>query len=68
MAKMHFQLKALWVHVEKLTNREYGYKWEWAWRREVANNNAWLNKLPALELLKYLGQGVRLGTLLGRDS
>ena len=68
MLKMHYQLKALWLHAERLAEHGYGYKREWVWRREVTNNNAWLNKLPALELLKYLGQGVRLGTMLGRDS
>ena len=61
------QLKSLWAHVEYAA-RGYGYFWEWAWRREVTNNNAWLNKLPVIELLKLLGSGVRLGTMLGRDT
>lgn len=61
------QLKSLWAHVEHGA-RGYGYLWEWAWRREVTNNNAWLNKLPVIELLKLLGSGVRLGTMLGRDT
>lgn len=67
MAKMHLQLKSMWMNVEKRT-RDYGYKWEWSWRREVTNNNTWLNKLPVLETLKLLGRGVRVGTMLGRDS
>lgn len=57
----------MWINVEKHA-RDYGYEWEWAWRRELTNNNAWLNKLTALELLKYLGSGVRLGTMLGKDT
>ncbi|KAL9133546.1 MAG: hypothetical protein Q9175_005272 [Cornicularia normoerica] len=65
--KIHMQLKSIWEHVERRA-KDYGYHWEWAWRREVTNNNAWLNKLPAIVLLKLLGSGVRLGTMLGRDT
>ena len=61
------QLKFQWSNVEALARR-YGYRWEWAWKREVTNNNAWLNKLTVLELLKLVGSGVRLGTMLGRDT
>ena len=67
MLKIHMQLKAIWANVERRASG-YGYKWEWAWKRELTNNNAWLNKLPALELFKLLGRGVRLGTMLGRDT
>lgn len=67
MLQVHMQLKLIWAHAEHRA-RGYGYHWEWAWRKEVTNNNAWLNKLPALELLKLLGSGVRLGTMLGRDT
>lgn len=66
MFRMHYQLKAIWDNVEERV-RHYGYEWEWAWRRELANNNAWLNKLPAMELLKVMAPGVKLGTMLGRD-
>ena len=67
MLKMHFQLKGMWAHVEARA-RELGYNWEWAWRRELTNNNAWLNKLPAIEFLKLAGRGTRLGPMLGRDK
>jgi tyrosyl-tRNA synthetase len=67
MVSMHFQLKKMWLNVE-FHARKYGYKWEWAWHRELVNNNAWMNKLPMLEVLKLLGRGVRLGTMLGRDT
>ena len=46
----------------------YGYKWEWAWHRELANNNMWLNKLGTLELLQLVGSGTRIGTMLGKDT
>ena len=67
MVKIHMQLKSIWSHVEHRA-RGYGYEWEWAWRKELTNNNTWLNKLPTIELLKLLGSGVRLGTMLGRDT
>ena len=57
----------MWAHVEDRA-RDFGYNWEWAWRRELTNNNAWLNKLPAIELLKLAGRGTRLGPMLGRDT
>ncbi|KAA6410472.1 MAG: tyrosyl-tRNA synthetase [Lasallia pustulata] len=67
MVHMHYQLKKLWLNVEKYS-RKYDYKWEWAWHRELVNNNAWYNKLPMLEVLKVLGPGMRIGTMLGRDT
>lgn len=68
MVKIHYQLKMLWANVEHHTRFKYGYKWEWAWHRELANNNAWMNKLPLLEFLKVLGSGTRIGAMLGRDT
>ncbi|CZT09523.1 hypothetical protein WAI453_004775 [Rhynchosporium graminicola] len=67
MARMHFQLKNLWGNVEQY-GRKYGYEWEWAWHRELINNNAWWNKLPMLEVLQVLGPGMRLGTMLSRET
>jgi len=32
------------------------------------NNNAWMNKLPLMEVLQMLGPGVRLGTMLARQT
>lgn len=57
----------MWTHAET-KGRDFGYEWEWPWRRELTNNNAWMNKLNAIDLLKLLGRGVRLGTMLGRDT
>ncbi|KAH7327175.1 hypothetical protein BKA65DRAFT_375166, partial [Rhexocercosporidium sp. MPI-PUGE-AT-0058] len=67
MARMHFQLKKLWLNVEAY-GKKYDYHWEWAWHRELVNNNAWWNKLPMLEVLQILGPGMRLGTMLARDT
>ncbi|KAE9366519.1 hypothetical protein N431DRAFT_417315 [Stipitochalara longipes BDJ] len=67
MANMHLQLKKLWNNAEAY-GRKYGYKWEWPWHKELVNNNAWWNKLPMLEVLQVLGPGMRLGSMLARDT
>lgn len=67
MVNMHYQLKKLWINAENY-GKKYGYRWEWAWHRELVNNNAWMNKLPIMEVLQILGPGMRLGTMLGRDT
>lgn len=67
MATMHIQLKRLWANVEQHV-KKYDFAWEWAWHRELENNNAWLNKLPLTEVLRLLGPGVKIGTMLGRDT
>lgn len=67
MIKMHYQLKKLWVNVEAYALR-YGYKWEWAWKRGLVNNNTWMNKLPLMEVLQILGPGVRMGPMLAKET
>ena len=67
MVAMHYQLKKLWLNVEAY-GRKYGYNWEWSWHRELVNNNAWLNKLSIMEVLQVLGPGMRIGTMLSRDT
>ncbi|KAI9825877.1 MAG: tyrosyl-tRNA synthetase [Thelocarpon impressellum] len=67
MVSMHYQLKKLWANVEQY-GRRHGYIWEWAWHRELVNNNAWMNKLPVMELLQLLGPGVRMGTMLAKET
>lgn len=67
MVAMHYQLKKLWINVEAYGGK-YGYNWEWAWHRELVNNNAWMNKLTMMEVLQILGPGVRIGTMLGRET
>jgi len=67
MTNMHYQLKKLWVNVEAY-GRKYGYKWEWAWHRELVNNNTWMNKLPIMDVLQLLGPGMRMGSMLARDT
>ncbi|CZR55816.1 related to tyrosine--trna ligase precursor, mitochondrial (cyt-18) [Phialocephala subalpina] len=67
MANMHTQLKKLWLNVEAYGSK-YGYKRERAWHRELINNNVWWNSLPMLQVLQLLGPGMRLGSMLARDT
>jgi tyrosyl-tRNA synthetase len=67
IAHMHKQLAAIWTHVEAL-GRKYGYEKHRYWRRALMNNNVWLNKVPVHEVLKLMGGGLRMGSLLSRDS
>lgn len=67
MVNMHYQMKKLWGNVEQY-GRKFGYNWEWAWHRELVNNNMWLNKLPVLEFLQLMGTGMRMGPMLGKDT
>lgn len=68
MVAMHCQLKMIWANMEQHVRFKHGYQWEWVWKRELVNNNTWLNKLPAIDILKVLGNGIRIGTMLGRDT
>jgi tyrosyl-tRNA synthetase len=67
MVNMHYQLKKLWLNLEAY-GRKYGYNWEWSWKRELVNNNAWMNKLPLMEVLQVLGPGMRMGSMLARET
>lgn len=67
MASMHMQLKRLGASIEAY-GRKHGYKREWVWRRALANNNTWWNSTSFLEVLRDLGNFMRLGPMLGRDT
>ena len=64
---MHLQLKKLGLSIEKYGGK-HGYKWEWAWRRALTNNNTWFNALSLTEWLRDLGAHTRLGPMLGRET
>jgi len=67
MASMHMQLKKLGASIEKYGMR-HGYQRKWIWRRALTNNNVWWNKDTLQEVLRDMGQYIRLGPMLGRDS
>jgi tyrosyl-tRNA synthetase len=67
ITKIHYQLKRIWANVESI-GRKYGHNGEWAGRPHLRNNNMWLNALPLYEFLKRLGNHIRIGPMLGRET
>lgn len=67
LATIHYQLVTIWKHVEQAAAR-FGFKKQWAWRRGVVNNNIWWLKLPMIDVMKRLGNQMRMGPLLSRDN
>jgi tyrosyl-tRNA synthetase len=61
------QLDKLWTNVKCLGIKHH-YSQTTSRRREILNNRDWLEKLNAVELMRDLGSGMRLGTMLSRDS
>jgi tyrosyl-tRNA synthetase len=61
------QLEKLWLNVEAYGSK-YGYNGNWAWKRALLNNATWWDKLPMLEVLQVLGPGMRMGSMLARDT
>jgi tyrosyl-tRNA synthetase len=68
MVKMHYQMKRMWANMVLHAMKKHGYNRDPIWNRGFANNNTWLNKVTVVEFLKMLGQGVRVGEMLGRDT
>jgi tyrosyl-tRNA synthetase len=46
----------------------HGYKEEGIGEHQLLNNAEWLDQLNILDFLKLLGNGIRIGTMLGRDT
>ncbi|KAK0734306.1 tRNA synthetases class I-domain-containing protein [Lasiosphaeria miniovina] len=67
LTKMHYQTRKLWQNVEDHARR-LGYEKQWAWKRALVNNHAWWNSTPLLDILKRLGNSIRIGPLLSRDT
>jgi tyrosyl-tRNA synthetase len=64
---MHRQLNQLWTHV-KCLGIKHRFPEHISRKKELLNNKIWLDKLSAVELMRDLGSGMRLGSLLARDS
>ncbi|KAF2022041.1 hypothetical protein BU24DRAFT_363044 [Aaosphaeria arxii CBS 175.79] len=67
IASIHTQLKQLWVHVNAL-GAKHRPATEVVRRKDILTNDTWLSKLSAVDLMRGLGSGMRLGTMLNRDS
>jgi tyrosyl-tRNA synthetase len=67
MVSMHCQLENLWLNLEAY-KKKYGYASERTWSRALYNNKTWWDTLPMLEVLQVLGPGMRMGSMLARDT
>ena len=64
---IHHQLEKLWTNV-KCLGIKHQYPQFVSRKRDILNNKKWLQNLSAIELMRDLGSGMRLGAMLGRDS
>lgn len=64
---MHTQLGTLWQSALRYGER-HGSATNTPGKMELLNNAQWLDKLNILDFLKTMGNGMRLGALLGRET
>ena len=64
---MYAQLGQIWENAVSYGQR-HGYHERATGRKELLNNGTWLDSLNILDFLQMLGNGMRLGTMLGRDT
>lgn len=64
---MHAQVAQLWQNAIQYGIR-HGQGGEGVGRKELLNNAQWLDNLNILQFLKLMGNGMRVGTMLGRDT
>lgn len=65
--KMFAQTKSLWERVPTYATRHGREKREMG-EHIVVDNSSWLDELNVLDFLKTLGNGMRVGTMLKRDT
>jgi tyrosyl-tRNA synthetase len=61
------QLQKLWTNV-KCLGIKHQYSNMISRKQAILNNKTWLGNLSAVELMRDLGSGMRLGAMLSRDS
>lgn len=64
---MFAQVGQLWANALRYGER-HNMKEQTAGTREILDNSRWLDNLNVLHFLRAMGNGVRLGALLGRDT
>ncbi|KAI1459916.1 hypothetical protein F4805DRAFT_419130 [Annulohypoxylon moriforme] len=68
ITKAHYQLKRIWLNLDKQAAR-FGYEKEnMIWSRALYNNSNWFNNLPFMEIISRLFRGVRLSNVLSRET
>jgi len=61
------QQEALWNRLDVLAEK-HGYLKERIGARKVLDNSSWLSEVTVMQLLSTLGSGLRMGSLLSRDT
>lgn len=61
------QLRDLWTNV-KCLGIKHQFSQSAGRGYEILNNRMWLQRLTAVDLMRDLGSGMRLGSMLARDS
>ncbi|KAL1796369.1 hypothetical protein ACET3X_004909 [Alternaria dauci] len=61
------QLERLWTNV-KCLGIKHQYAQSISRKQDILDNRTWLRKLRAIDLMRDLGSGMRLGAMLSRDS
>ncbi|KAG9189677.1 tyrosyl-tRNA synthetase [Alternaria panax] len=61
------QLEKLWTNV-KCLGIKHQFPQMTSRKQDILNNSKWLGKLSAIDLMRDLGSGMRLGAMLSRDS
>lgn len=67
VASIQRQLQKLWTNV-KCLGIKHQYSNMISRKQAILNNKTWLGNLSAVELMRDLGSGMRLGAMLSRDS
>ena len=64
---MFAQVGRIWENAS-IYGQRHGYQGSSNGRRELLDNASWLDSLNILDFLKLMGNGMRLGAMLGRDT
>ncbi|OQO12672.1 hypothetical protein B0A48_02135 [Cryoendolithus antarcticus] len=64
---LHVQVETLWQNATA-SGRRHGHEQKPEWRRQLLDNADWLGKVDIVSFLQLLGSGMRIGTMLGRDT
>nr|OQO23118.1 hypothetical protein B0A51_08648 [Rachicladosporium sp. CCFEE 5018] len=64
---LHVQVETLWQNATA-SGQKHGHEQKPEWRRQLLDNADWLGKVDIVSFLQLLGSGMRIGTMLGRDT
>ena len=64
---MRRQIDTLWTNV-KCLGMKHSFPETTSRTRKFLDNHSWLENLSAIDLMRDLGSGMRLGSMLARDS